>query len=79
MANLTLFEKLDQIESRYDEMTAQLSSPEVHARLRRATRSLRRRTRKWADIVAKYREWKEIEKGLAGRQAAFCRSRRSPK
>ena len=30
MANLTLFEKLEQIESRYDEMTRELSSPEVH-------------------------------------------------
>ena len=30
MAKLTLFEKLDQIESRYDEMTRELSSPEVH-------------------------------------------------
>ena len=29
MASLTLFEKLDQIESRYQELTAQLSSPEV--------------------------------------------------
>jgi protein subunit release factor A len=30
MANLTLFEKLDNIESRYEELTQQLSSPEVH-------------------------------------------------
>jgi len=29
MATLTLFEKLDHIESRYQELTAQLSSPEV--------------------------------------------------
>ena len=31
MAGLTLYEKLDQIENRYVEMTAQLSAPEVHA------------------------------------------------
>ena len=31
MAALTLFEKLEQIESRYDELTQQLSSPEVLA------------------------------------------------
>ena len=31
MPPFTLFEKLDQIESRYDEMTRELSSPEVHA------------------------------------------------
>ena len=29
MATLTLFEKLDQIESRYQDLTAQISSPEV--------------------------------------------------
>ena len=32
MANLTLFEKLNQIETRYDEMTQQLSSAEVLVR-----------------------------------------------
>jgi peptide chain release factor 1 len=30
MANLTLFEKLENIESKYEELTQQLSSPEVH-------------------------------------------------
>ena len=63
MANLTLFEKLNQVESRYEEMTAQLSSPEVlgdSARYQKLARS-------HADLsamVEKYREWKEIEKGL---------------
>jgi len=31
MANLTLFEKLDQIEGRYEAMTRELSSAEIHA------------------------------------------------
>ncbi len=63
MAALTLFEKLDQIESRYEEMTAQISSPEVlgdsarYQKLARAHADL-------SAMVEKYREWKEIEKGL---------------
>ncbi len=63
MAALTLFEKLEQIESRYDEMTQQLSTPEVtgdSARYQKLARA-------HADLglmVSKYREWKEIEKGL---------------
>src|SRR5215469_13619147 len=63
MAALTLYEKLDQIESRYQEMTEQLSSPEIlgdSARFQKLAKA-------HADLsamVEKYREWKEIEKGL---------------
>jgi len=59
----TLFEKLDQIETRYQEMTDQLSSPEVlgdsarYQKLARAHADL-------SQMVEKYREWKEIERGL---------------
>ena len=63
MANLTLFEKLDQIEGRYDELTHQLSSPEVQADSARFQK-LARTHAELAEIVSKYREWKEIEKGL---------------
>jgi peptide chain release factor 1 len=65
MANLTLFEKLDQIESRYDEMTQEISSPEVHADSGRYQK-LAKTHSELGEIVAKYREWKEIEKGLQG-------------
>jgi peptide chain release factor 1 len=65
MANLTLFEKLDQIESRYDEMTQEISSPEVHADSARYQK-LAKTHSELGEIVAKYREWKEIEKGLQG-------------
>ena len=65
MANLTLFEKLDQIESRYDEMTQEISSPEVHADSGRYQK-LAKTHSELGEIVAKYREWKEIEKGLRG-------------
>jgi len=65
MADLTLFEKLNQIESRYDEMTRELSSPEVHAESARYQK-LAKTQAELGDIVAKYREWKDIEKGLQG-------------
>jgi len=65
MANLTLFQKLDQIEARYDELTAQLSSPEVHNDSARFQK-LARTHADLAEVVAKYREWKQIEKDLRG-------------
>jgi peptide chain release factor 1 len=65
MANLTLFEKLDQIEGRYDEMTHELSSPEVHADSGRYQK-LAKQHAELGGIVSKYREWKDIEKGLQG-------------
>jgi peptide chain release factor 1 len=67
MATLTLFEKLDQIETRYDELTAQISSPEVLADSARYQK-LARSHAELGEMVARYREWKEIEKGLAGAQ-----------
>jgi peptide chain release factor 1 len=65
MANLTLFEKLDQIESRYDDMTRELSSPEVHADSGRYQK-LAKTHAELGGIVAIYRDWKNIEKGLQG-------------
>ncbi len=63
MATLTLFEKLDQIEARYAELTQQLSSPEVLADSARYQK-LARTHAELSEVVAKYREWKGIEKGL---------------
>jgi peptide chain release factor 1 len=63
MPNETLFAKLDEIESRYDQMTRDLSSPEI---LDDASRyqKLAKTHSELAEIVAKYRDWKEIEKGI---------------
>ena len=63
MATLTLFEKLDQIESRYQELTAQLSSPEVLGDSSRYQK-LARTHADLAEVVEKYRQWKDLEKGL---------------
>src|SRR6202048_425810 len=65
MANVTLFEKLDPIESRYEEMTRQLSSPEILGDSARYQR-LAKTHAEMAQMVAKYREWKEIDRGLQG-------------
>ena len=60
----TLFDKLDQIESRYDELTRELSSPEVAADSARLQK-LARTHSELGEIVEKYREWKKLEQGLA--------------
>ena len=63
----TLFEKLENIETKYDELTQQLSSPEIHNDSSRFQK-LAKTHADMAEMVAKYREWKEIEKGLLGTQ-----------
>src|SRR5580700_9903080 len=73
MANLTLFEKLDHIESRYEEITDQLSRPEILGDSGRYQR-LRKTHAEMAEMVGKYREWKEIEKGLQGAKQLFDES-----
>jgi peptide chain release factor 1 len=73
MANLTLFEKLNHIESRYDEMTQQLSSADAHADSARYQK-LAKTYSEMGDMVAKYREWKGIDKGLQGAKQLFDES-----
>jgi peptide chain release factor 1 len=73
MPNLTLFEKLDQIEVRYDELTQQLSSPEILADSARYQK-LAKTHAEMSEIVARYREWKEIEKGLQGAKQLLLES-----
>ena len=70
MAVLTLSEKLDQLDSRYEEMTHQLSSPEVvndSARLQK----LAKQHAELEAIVAKHREYKQVQKDLAGAHQMF--------
>ena len=55
MAALTLFEKLDQIEARYAELTRQISSPEVLADSARYQK-LARTHAELAEVVEKYRK-----------------------
>jgi len=65
MPVLTLTEKLDQLDSRYEEMTQQLSSAEIVADSSRFQK-LAKQHSELSEIVAKHREYKQIEKDLAG-------------
>ncbi|HVB87067.1 MAG TPA: peptide chain release factor 1 [Candidatus Dormibacteraeota bacterium] len=58
-----MFAKLDEIQSRYEEMTRELSSPEAHDDTARFQK-LAKTHSELAEIVSKYREWREIEKGI---------------
>ncbi|HXW16906.1 MAG TPA: peptide chain release factor 1 [Candidatus Acidoferrales bacterium] len=65
MATGKLFQKLDQIEAKYDELTQQLSSPEVLSDSARYQK-LAKTHAELAEVVAKHREWKELDKNLTG-------------
>src|ERR1700756_4112301 len=70
MAVLTLSEKLDQLDSRYQEMTTQPSSPEIASDSARFQK-LAKQHADLQEIVAKHREYKQIEKDLAGAHQMF--------
>src|SRR5499425_1768315 len=70
MAVLTLTEKLDRLDSRYEEMTQQLSSPEVVGDSARFQKIAKQHA-ELEEIVAKHREYKQIEKDLAGAHQMF--------
>src|SRR6266853_1789839 len=65
MASLTLSEKLDQLGNRYEEMTQQLSTAEAVSDSARFQK-LAKQHSELAEIVNKHREFKQIEKDLAG-------------
>lgn len=70
MAVLTLTEKLDQLDSRYEEMTQQLSSAEVVGDSARFQKIAKQHA-ELEEIVAKHREYKQIQKDLAGAHQLF--------
>jgi peptide chain release factor 1 len=65
-----MLDKLEQIEARYEALTEELSQPEVYsdpanyAKLNKQHRSL-------GEVVAKYREWKQIKSDLSGAKELF--------
>ena len=60
-----MLEKLEQIEARYEELTAELSSPELLADQSAYTKATKQ-LRSLGEMVAKYREWKTLKEELAG-------------
>ena len=72
MPRMTLFEKLDRIESRYDEMTSELSAGAVAD-----TDRFQKLAKTHSDlgvIVAKYREWKDLQHALEGAKQLYAES-----
>src|SRR5947207_9924512 len=65
MATLTLTEKLDQLGARYDELTQQLSTSEVASDSARYQKVAKQHA-ELEEIVEKHRQFKQIEKDLAG-------------
>src|SRR5215813_14082978 len=65
MSVLTLTEKLDQLDARYQEMTQELSTPEVVSDSARFQK-LAKQHADLETIVNKHREFKQVEKDLAG-------------
>jgi len=70
MATLTLSEKLDQLGTRYDELTQELSSAEIVSDSSRFQKVAKQQS-ELGEIVAKHREFKQIEKDLAGAHQMF--------
>jgi peptide chain release factor 1 len=65
-----MLDKLEQIEARYEELTAQMSSPEVmtdHVAYAKAAKQ----HRALGEMVERYREWKTIKEELAGAKEMF--------
>jgi peptide chain release factor 1 len=60
-------ERLEQIEARYEELSNELSSPELLANQSAYTKATRQH-RNLGEIVEKFRAWKTLKKELAGAQ-----------
>jgi peptide chain release factor 1 len=70
MAVITLSEKLDQLGARYDDLTNQLSTQELVSDSSRFQKVAKQHA-ELAEIVAKHREYKQIDKDLAGAHQMF--------
>jgi peptide chain release factor 1 len=65
MAVMTLSDKLDQLGARYDELTQQLSTAEIASDSARFQKVAKQHA-ELEEIVAKHRQFKQVEKDLAG-------------
>jgi peptide chain release factor 1 len=65
-----MLEKLEQIEAHYEELTAQLSSPESMSDQAAYVKAAKQH-RSLGEIVTKYREWKTLRSELAGARELF--------
>jgi peptide chain release factor 1 len=66
-----MFERLDQIEARYEELTQALASPEITGDSSRYQKTAKAHS-EVAPIVEKYREYKDLVKGIAESKAVLA-------
>ncbi len=66
-----MFERLDQIEARYEELTQALASPEMIADSRSYQKTAKAHS-EVAPIVEKYREYKDLNRGIAESRAMLA-------
>jgi peptide chain release factor 1 len=66
-----MFERLDQIEARYEELTQALASPEITGDSSRYQKTAKAHS-EVAPIVEKYREYKDLVKGIAEGKAVLA-------
>ena len=72
----SMFERLDQIEARYEELTQALASPEIVTDSARYQKTAKAHS-EIAPIVEKYREYKDLKRGIAESKARARRRERS--
>jgi peptide chain release factor 1 len=70
-------DKLEEIEKKYDELTAQLGEPEVLADQTLYQKTAKARA-ELSEVVEKYREWKSIRKGLEETKALLTEASADP-
>jgi peptide chain release factor 1 len=66
-----MFDRLDQIEARYNEMTAALASPEIMNDSAKYQKTAKTHS-ELAPIVEKYREYKDLKKGIEDSRAMIA-------
>ncbi|MCU1342942.1 MAG: bacterial peptide chain release factor 1 (bRF), partial [Candidatus Acidoferrum typicum] len=66
-----MFERLDQIEIRYDELTQALASPEITNDSAKYQKTAKAHS-EISSIVEKYREYKDLTKGIAESKAVVA-------
>src|ERR1700738_3818926 len=71
-----MFERLDQIEARYEELTQALASPEIVTDSAKFQKTAKAHS-EIADIVEKYREFKDLKKGIAESKAVLAEEKDS--
>src|SRR5499425_3847051 len=66
-----MFERLEQIEARYDELTQALASPEVIGDSAKYQKTAKAHS-ELTDVVEKYREYKDLKRGIAESRAVLA-------